>query len=37
VVLACSRCGGRRHLVATIEDPRAIGAILAAEPRELVE
>lgn len=36
-VLACPRCGGRLRLVATVEDPHAIGAILAAlaESREL--
>jgi len=28
-VLACLRCGGRLRLVATIEDPRVIRAILA--------
>ena len=36
-VLACPRCGGRLRLVATVEDPHAIRAILAAlaESREL--
>jgi hypothetical protein len=29
-VLACPRCGGRRRLIATVEDPDAIPAILAA-------
>jgi len=29
-VLACPRCGGRRRLIATVEDPDAIRAILAA-------
>jgi uncharacterized protein YbaR (Trm112 family) len=29
-VLACPRCGGRLRLIATIEDPAAIEAILAA-------
>jgi hypothetical protein len=29
-VLACSRCGGRLRLIATVEDPAAIRAILAA-------
>jgi len=29
-VLACSRCGGRLRLIATVEDPDAIRAILAA-------
>jgi uncharacterized protein YbaR (Trm112 family) len=29
-VLVCPRCGGRLRLVVTIEDPVAIGAILAA-------
>jgi len=29
-VLACSRCGGRLRLLGTVEDPDAIGAILAA-------
>ena len=29
-VLACPRCGGRLRLLATIEDPAAIEAILAA-------
>ena len=33
-VLACSRCGGRLRLIATVEDPEAIGAILAAASRE---
>jgi len=28
-VLACPRCGGRLRLVATIEDPHVIRAILA--------
>jgi hypothetical protein len=27
-VLACARCGGRLRLVATVEDPHAIRAIL---------
>ncbi len=35
-VLACPRCGGRLHLVATVEDPDAIRAILAAAARERV-
>lgn len=36
-VLACPRCGGRLRLVATVEDPDAIRAMLAAlaESREL--
>jgi len=36
-VLACPRCGGRLRLIATVEDPEAIRAILAAlaESREL--
>jgi hypothetical protein len=36
-VLACPRCGGRLRLIATVEDPDAIQAILgaAAESREL--
>ena len=29
-VLACPRCGGRLRLIATVEDPEAIRAILAA-------
>jgi hypothetical protein len=29
-VLACPRCGGRLRLMATVEDPDAIRAILAA-------
>src|SRR5438034_8707461 len=29
-VLACPRCGGRLRLIATLEDPDAIRAILAA-------
>ena len=29
-VLACPRCGGRMRLIATVEDPEAIRAILAA-------
>ena len=29
-VLACLRCGGRLRLIATVEDPRAIGEILGA-------
>ncbi|MBI2202878.1 MAG: hypothetical protein HYU41_03350, partial [Candidatus Rokubacteria bacterium] len=29
-VLACPRCGGRMRLIATVEDPDAIRAILAA-------
>jgi hypothetical protein len=29
-VLACLRCGGRMRLIATVEDPDAIHAILAA-------
>jgi hypothetical protein len=33
-VLACPRCGGRLQLIATVEDPEAIGAILAAASRE---
>jgi hypothetical protein len=28
-VLACSRCGGRMHLIATVEDPAIIRRILA--------
>src|SRR3989449_11478654 len=28
-VLACPRCGGRLRLIATVEDPEAIRAILA--------
>jgi len=28
-VLACPRCGGRLRLIATVEDPSAIRAILA--------
>jgi hypothetical protein len=28
-VLACPRCGGRLRLIATVEDPDAIRAILA--------
>jgi uncharacterized protein YbaR (Trm112 family) len=37
-VLACPRCGGRLRLIATVEDPNAIRAILVAlaEFRELV-
>ena len=30
VLLACPRCGGRLRLIATVEDPDAIRAILAA-------
>jgi len=29
-VLACPRCGGRLRLMATVEDPDAVRAILAA-------
>ena len=29
-VLACPRCGGRLRLIATVDDPDAIRAILAA-------
>jgi hypothetical protein len=29
-VLACPRCGGRLRLLATVDDPGAIRAILAA-------
>jgi uncharacterized protein YbaR (Trm112 family) len=29
-VLACPRCGGRLRLIATVEDPEATRAILAA-------
>jgi hypothetical protein len=29
-VLTCPRCGGRMRLIATVEDPDAIRAILAA-------
>jgi uncharacterized protein YbaR (Trm112 family) len=29
-VLACPRCGGRLRLIATVEDPDGIRAILAA-------
>jgi hypothetical protein len=29
-VLACPHCGGRLRLIATVEGPKAIGAILAA-------
>ena len=29
-VLACPRCGGRLRLIATVEDPDAIRAIMAA-------
>ncbi len=29
-VLACPRCGGRLRLIATVEDPGAIRAILGA-------
>jgi uncharacterized protein YbaR (Trm112 family) len=38
-VLACPRCGGRLRLMATVEDPGAIRAILAAvaRSRELAE
>ena len=38
-VLACPRCGGRLRLLATVEDPDAIRAILAAVAvsRELAE
>jgi uncharacterized protein YbaR (Trm112 family) len=38
-VLACPRCGGRLCLLATVEDPDAIRAILAvvAVSRELAE
>ena len=38
-VLACPRCGGRLHLIATVEDPDAIRAILAtaAVSRELLD
>ena len=38
-VLACSRCGGRLRLMGTVEDPAAIGAILAAvaASRELAD
>jgi uncharacterized protein YbaR (Trm112 family) len=35
-VLACPRCGGRLRLMATVEDPDAIRAILAAASRDLV-
>jgi hypothetical protein len=36
-VLACPRCGGRLRLIATVEDPDAIRAILVAlaESRDL--
>jgi Putative transposase len=33
-VLECPRCGGRLWLIATVEDPEAIRAILAAASRE---
>ena len=38
-VLACPRCGGRLRLIATVEDPDAIRAILAAvaASRELAD
>ena len=38
-MLACPRCGGRLRLIATVEDPDAIRAILAAGAvsRELAE
>ena len=38
-VLACPRCGGRLRLIATVEDPDAVSAILAAlaESRALAE
>jgi len=32
-VLACRRCGGRLRLIATVEDPDAIRAILVAGTR----
>jgi uncharacterized protein YbaR (Trm112 family) len=32
-VLACPRCGGRLQLMATVEDPEAIRAILGAAER----
>lgn len=35
-MLACPRCGGRLRLIATVEDPDAIRAILAAASRDLV-
>jgi hypothetical protein len=28
-VLACPRCSGRQRLIATVEDPRVVGKILA--------
>jgi uncharacterized protein YbaR (Trm112 family) len=28
-VLACPRCGGRLHLIATVEDPQEIREVLA--------
>jgi hypothetical protein len=33
-VLACPRCGGRLRLIATVEDPEAIPAILAPASRD---
>jgi uncharacterized protein YbaR (Trm112 family) len=33
-VLACPRCGGRLRLIATVENPEAIRAILAVASRE---
>jgi hypothetical protein len=38
-VLACPRCGGRLRLIATIDDPDAIRAVLAASAvsRELAD
>jgi hypothetical protein len=36
-VLACPRCGRRLRLLATVEDPDAIRAILVAVSRELAE
>ena len=32
-VLACPRCGGRLRVLATVQDPRAVQAILASLAR----
>jgi len=34
-VLACPRCGGRLRIIATVQDPRAVQAILAQLGRSL--
>lgn len=34
-VLACQRCGGRLRLIALVEDPAAIRAILAAHAEQM--